>query len=424
MTLSAGPSVLRPPDRRHRYRRVVPTPVLVALCVACAGLLVTAAVSLYRESPPAFLDLDVYRLGVRAWWHGGDMYGPLPRTIAVIRLPFIYPPFAALFLGPLVALPWPVAAVAMLVISLAGLITVVHLAVRRVWPAGGPRGALLATAVLTPLATQLQPVWDTLWFGQVNLLLMAMVALDCLVERPVWPRGLLIGGAVAVKLTPAVFVLYFLLRKDYRAAATALASGLAATAIGFVVNWSGSVRFWFGATGGARAVSGSTFATNQTIDAFFARLRLPHGEQTVLCLAVTAVVLVFAVAAIRRAFALGNDVLALSATGCLGLLVSPTSWGHHWVYAVPGLIAIGGYALRGRDIRWAGTFVVTAWVFRAAPFQGAAHAWAWLRQLPANSYTILGIALLVVFGAPRPGHRDSDPAASRRPAAALSSHRD
>ncbi|HEX3787043.1 MAG TPA: glycosyltransferase 87 family protein [Pseudonocardiaceae bacterium] len=383
------------------------------------AVLVTSAVHLYTQSPPAFMDLNVYREGVQAWWHGKDMYGTLPITIAGIYLPFIYPPFAAVIFGPLAALPWAVAAITMLTISLVSLLVVIYLTVRHVWPAGGVRGAVLATAVLAALSMKLQPVWDTLWFGQVNLLLMLLVALDCLVARPKWPRGLLIGIAAAVKLTPAVFVLYFLLRKDYKAALTSAISGLAATLLGFVVNWSGSVEYWFGATGGARSVSGSTYYTNQTIDAFFARLDLAKHEQSVLWIAVTAVVFVFAVAAIRRAHALENAPLAMALTGCFGLLASPTSWGHHWVYVVPGLIVMaayaakrlggGGYPAAGRyrtRVRWAAAFVFTALVFWYAPFELLPHAnnleltWNWLQQIPGNSYTIVGIALLVIFGAP------------------------
>ena len=67
----------------------------------------------------------------------------------------------------------------------------------------------------------LEPVRSTLAYGQVNIVLMALVALDCLTAEPRWPRGALTGLAAALKLTPAAFVLFFLLRRDYRAAATA-----------------------------------------------------------------------------------------------------------------------------------------------------------------------------------------------------------
>jgi alpha-1,2-mannosyltransferase len=70
-------------------------------------------------------------------------------------------------------------------------------------------------AVALPVSLLLEPVWETLQFGQLNLRLMALIALDGLVERPRWPRGMLVGIAAAIELTPAAFVLFFLLRKDY-----------------------------------------------------------------------------------------------------------------------------------------------------------------------------------------------------------------
>lgn len=399
--------VQTPPDRRPRWQqRVQSTRLVVGVCVLSAAALVMLGVHLYSESPPAFMDLDVYRKGVQAWWHGKNMYGVLPKSIGGLYLPFIYPPFAALVFGPLAALPWTASAIAMLAISMIGLAVVIYLTVRQVWPAGGRRGALFAVAVLLVAAFKLQPVWDTLWFGQINIALMLLVALDCLVRRPKWPRGLLVGIAAAVKLTPAVFVLYFLVRKDYKSALTAAISGAAATAIGFLVSPGGSVQYWFGASGGARSVSGSTYYTNQTIDAFLARLALPKHTQTVLWLVLVAIVAVFAIGAIHRAHRMGNAPLAMAATGCFGLVASPTSWGHHWVYVVPGLVVMASYAIRLRSVGWTVATVCTALVFWIAPFEYLPNSnnreltWAWWQQLPGNAYTIVGVTLLVVFGFP------------------------
>jgi alpha-1,2-mannosyltransferase len=399
----APPSAVRVQPWRRRYRLTGP---MIGMCVVSGLVLALSAIQLYTQSPPAFMDLDVYREGVRAWRNGGDMYGPLPATIAGNHLPFIYPPFAVIVLGPLAMLPWPVAAVLMMIISLVSLTAVIFLTVRHVWPNGGPRGAALVTAVIAPLSLLLQPVWDTLWFGQVNLLLMALVALDCLVAKPTWPRGLLIGIAAATKLTPAVFVLYFLLRKDYRAALIATVTGLVAVGIGFLVSWTGSLTYWFGSAGGARSISGSLYATNQTIDAFFARLNLGHSGLTAWWLSGTAVLFLVALLAVRRAQVIGTAPLALSATACFGLLASPTSWGHHWVYVVPGLIAMTGQTIRERSAGWATAVLCVAAVFYTAPFRQVPAGeqrelrWTWLQQIPGNSYTITGIALLAALAAP------------------------
>jgi alpha-1,2-mannosyltransferase len=377
-----------------------PWPVLVS-----ALIVITAAVLLYLHSPPAFLDLDVYREGVVAWWRGQDMYGLLPMTIAHNHLPFIYPPFAVLFLGPLAALPWTVSAVAMLVMSLACLGLVIHLSLRSVWP----ERAVAGTVVLLPLALLLEPVWDTLWFGQVNLVLMALVALDCLSPRTHWRRGMLIGIAAAVKLTPGVFLLYFLVRKDYRAAGTAAVTGLAATAVGFAVAWHGSVEFWFGSGEGARKISGSPYFSNQTVAGLLARLGLAHSVQTALWLTVVCGVLVIAVAAIRRA---GDRVTAVAATGCFGLIASPTSWGHHWVYVVPGVIAMGVPAVRSRDVACAVAAAGTMAVFVLAPYRQvpAYPPWNWWQQVAGNSYVLVGMVLLAALAR----HRAARPCTTPR----------
>ena len=87
--------------------------------------------------------------------------------------------------------------------------------------AGPASASLWAVGWLLPPALLLEPVRSTLAYGQVNIVLMALVALDCLAVAPRWPRGALTGVAAAMKLTPAAFVLFFLLRRDYRAAAVA-----------------------------------------------------------------------------------------------------------------------------------------------------------------------------------------------------------
>ena len=76
---------------------------------------------------------------------------------------------------------------------------------------------------------------STLTYDQINALLMALVAFDCLRRAPRWPRGILVGIAAAVKLTPAVFLLFFLLRRDLRSAARAGLSFAACTGAGFAL---------------------------------------------------------------------------------------------------------------------------------------------------------------------------------------------
>src|SRR5438046_1118102 len=157
------------------------------------------------------------------------MYGQLPPTQVGMSLPFIYPPFAAVLLSPLALLPWAVSAVVTFGLSTVGLALTLYLACRRIWPSGGQQGAALLAALALPACSWLEPVRETYWFGQVNIVLMTLVALDCLVERPKWPRGVLVGIAAAVKLTPAAFVLFFLVRRDFRSAVVTVVSAAVAS---------------------------------------------------------------------------------------------------------------------------------------------------------------------------------------------------
>ena len=175
-----------------------------------------------------------------------------------MALPFIYPPFAAMLLAPF-AFPAVDGRLGAAVRALAGLpAATLYVTARQAWPDGGPGGALSAAALALPLLLWIEPVLETFEFGQVNLVLMGLVAVDCLAPRTRWPRGLLIGIAAAIKLTPAAFVLFFLLRRDVRAAVVTVVTAAVATGIGFVVDATSSARYWFGGPAPGSAARCST----------------------------------------------------------------------------------------------------------------------------------------------------------------------
>ena len=212
-----------------RQRPALPGPRTVA-AVALPLLAVSVAILLWHTHG-YHIDLEVYRIGVQTWLAGGDMYGPLPPTISGMALPFIYPPFAAMLLAPFAFLPWTAAWVLLFVLSLTALAATLYVVARRAWPDGGSGGALLVAALALPVLLWIEPVLETFEFGQVNLILMGLVAVDCLAPRTRWPRGLLVGVAAAIKLTPAAFVLFFLLRRDRRAAVVAVVTAAVRRAV-------------------------------------------------------------------------------------------------------------------------------------------------------------------------------------------------
>jgi alpha-1,2-mannosyltransferase len=389
--------------------------VLLAVALLAAAGIVTTFSSVH-----GFIDLEVYRLGVRQWLGGGDMYGTLPATRDGARLPFIYPPFAAIALSPIALIPWTLAKLLNFGLGLAALSVTIYLSIRRLWPASDRPSAVVISGFALPLALWLEPIRETIGFGQINLILMALVAADCLVEKPRWPRGLLIGITAAIKLTPAVFLLYFLIRRDLRTATVTIISGAIATAVGFAVLPRESVRYWFGGFAGAAGVSGSPYANNQTVQAALARLSLPPPVQSGLWLLIAAVVLVAAVVGIRRALRRSHDVLAIVITAGTGLLLSPTSWSHHWVWIAPALLTMVLESARTLSLRWIVTSVVTSCTFYVGMHNflpkgdGRELAWSSGQHLLGDSYVLLTLVLLVIWATPAALSAQADPCGDPR----------
>jgi alpha-1,2-mannosyltransferase len=275
------------------------------------------------------IDLDVYRIGADVWLSGGDLYGLLPPTSIGNHLPFTYPPFAAVLFTPFTLVPHEVAGILLTAMSVAALLLVVVTVLRSL----GVRPSYVLLGAVMPVALLLEPVRVTLYFGQVNILLMALVVLDCLVRHPRWPRGVLVGLAAAIKLTPAAFVLFFLLRGDRRAAVTAGVSFLGVTATGFLLNPAGSVKYWTTTLFNPDRIGKVTQESNQSINGVLERIGIERG---LLWLLLVAVVVAVGAVALRRA---AHPVDALGVNACVVLLVSPVSWSHHWVWVVPVLLA-------------------------------------------------------------------------------------
>lgn len=381
--------------------------------IATVPALAIALTWLVVHTGTRHLDLEVYRIGVQTWLDGGDIYGSLPTTSEGIALPFIYPPFAALLMVPLTVVPMAVAWVMLLGLSVLSLGVTFYVVARRLWPSGGRGAALSASSIALPLSFGLEPVLQTFEFGQINLLLMALVAVDCLVDRPRWPRGMLIGIAAAVKLTPAVFLLFFLLRRDFRAALVTVASGALATVIGFVVAPAMSWTFWL--NNPTAGVSGSPFFSNQTFQVVLVRAGVEGTASRIIWLVLSIGLLVLALPAISRAPA----PLALVATAGFGLLVSPTSWSHHWVWVAPALLVLVATAWRLQSRAWAGVAAATGVVFVIAPHQlGLPRSgeveltWTPLQQVIGSTYvwftTVLYVLLWVVWRKRRPATEPAD----------------
>ena len=388
----------RPP--RPAARRLRPA-ALAALAAANLAAVTFFLLSYHQHGisfGPDRIDLDVYRIGARTWLRGGSLYGRLPPTPAGPRLPFTYPPIAAAALAPLALVPATVAGTVLTLVTIALAAAVLRLFLRRLFLNPAAAGWLL------PAALFLEPVRNTLAFGQVNVILMAMVAFDALAAAPSWPRGVLTGLAAAVKLTPAAFVLFFLLRRDYRAAATAGLSFAAATGLGFALAGRDSVRYWTSIVFQAGRVGQPDYAGNQSLQGVLARAGLsPHSPAGLAAwLVLSLAVLVVAGLGMRRALAAGEPCLALSLNAFAALLISPISWSHHWVWCVPAILTLASLARRHRSRLAAAAAACGLVMFAAAPQWWFPHGagrelrWAPWEQAAGSSYVLFAAAVLIL----------------------------
>ncbi|MER5254067.1 glycosyltransferase 87 family protein [Streptomyces sp. NPDC002855] len=340
----------------------------VPLAAGACLLSFTAFWLAQRAADVSMIDLMVYRAEGETVRAGGDLYA-LRTTEA--HLPTTYPPFAALLFTPLTLLDTADMRTLATVGNLLLLVAFTHLALRLVGPLPNIGHARVETALwVSALAVWAEPVWTTLRYGQVNLLLAVLVLWD-LSRRPGhrW-AGLGIGIAAAIKLTPALFAVFLLLtgaaeaarrgpwRPPVRHACVAAVSFAGATLLAAAVLPYDSWRFWTRMVFEAGRVGLAEDTANQSLRGVLARL-LHTAEPGIRWAVAAAAVGALGLAVAVRAALRGERARAAVTCAATALLVSPVSWSHHWVWCVPMALLVWARAVRrGGRARWAATGAV------------------------------------------------------------------
>nr|BFF03367.1 hypothetical protein GCM10020241_50420 [Streptoalloteichus tenebrarius] len=230
---------------------------------------------------------------------------------------------------------------------------------------------------------------------------MGLVAVDCLARNPRWPRGALIGVAAAIKLTPAGFLLYFAARRQWRPVVVGGASFLVCTGLAWAVTPGNSADFWFRAVLDPSRVGGLAYAGNQSLRGAIERFDLPGSTGKLLWVALAAAaVVVAALLAHRTRDDEHGEVVGWFAVAAAALLISPVSWSHHWVYAVPFTLALGYWAA-ARPVRlWAP--IVVAAVFLTGPHwflpreSERERQWTLAQHIPGDAFVLVAVVALAV----------------------------
>lgn len=333
---------------------IQPTAKALALVLTLVGLFegvrATVAQILASQYP---LDMVIYREGVRAFLEGRAMYSE-PMPAGDIALPFIYPPFGALVMVPLSGqgLSHDAAGNIMIVLSNLLLFLCLWLIVRalsaplgtQAWYTHFSRQWVWAAAALAwGVVCNIEPVRLNNSFAQINMVIMALVVLDLVPRKRTLPQGWLIGVAAAIKLSPLAMLLYFLLRKDFKAIVTAGVSAVIATAIAALVRWDATWEFFsvklLSMGGGGEIGVNTSYQSNSSIKAVIQRA---FGSQEVLDASSTLVNVLWLVLALAT-IAAGSWLMlrlirqdlyieAWLVGSMVMLLISPISWSHHWVW--------------------------------------------------------------------------------------------
>ncbi|WP_420749066.1 glycosyltransferase family 87 protein [Rhodococcus sp. O3] len=362
---------------------------LVALGLILSAIVVTRYL---QDSLTEYLmDLDVFRDAGEAFLHHTPLYTEGFHTSSGFR--FIYPPFAAALFA---ALPL-VGSTTMQFLWTLGLIALVWWVLKVAFERMNvERAPLLAAAALGP-ALCLEPIRSNFAFGQINIVLMALVVADCLGVVPRRFRGIGIAVAAAIKITPAAFGLLLLLRRDLPSVARAAGGFIALAAFGYWLRPESSVYFWTHEAWATDRAGDQEFFRNQALTGLLARFDFSETVTKGLWLTGALVIVAAAAWAANRFLRSDEPVIALGVIALATLLAAPIAVTHHWAYSVL-LVAI---PLAPQYRRWWPVLLPAALVFLVGPnyllIDAASHGWVEqaVLELLGNAQCLTGLALLV-----------------------------
>ncbi|GAB3942885.1 glycosyltransferase 87 family protein [Kribbella albertanoniae] len=340
-------------------------------------------------------DLGIYYAAARGLVDGQDIYTSHLAYYPDIGLGFTYPPFAAMVFSPF-AIGLPFARTLITVASALSLLVIGWATAKKLhWPP--TVGVLIASTALL-----FEPVQSTFRLGQINLVLLAMLMVDLLGLIPRRYRGVLIGVATGIKLTPGIFIVFLLITKRYREALIASVTTAITMVVAFLVAPSSTIDFWTKYIFDPGRVGPPHYLSNQSIRGAITRITEDSPMTGPLWLLPAMIVGVAGLAAARRLHDRGLDFEAVVTTAFTALAVSPISWTNHWVWAIPA--AALAWHHRGKLLSFR-TALFAFWIAiflaglpRQLPY-GADREFDYsgLQTLVADSYLLCAVAL-IAFG--------------------------
>jgi len=390
--------LMRPDAHVMRAVRVL-GPVLV-------GLVALAAYALpWLAAPAAHWPL----WDVRVYWWGGRQAAAGGAALYAPGAPFsfTYPPFAALLFSAGAAAQ----AGAMKIALTAGSLVALTVLCGQALAAAGIRRRPEVVFAVSALALQTRPVAYSLHLGEVNLILAVLIGADLLRRRDgAWWQGIGTGLAAGIKLTPLIFVAYLALTGRLRAAAVAAGTFAVTVAAGFSGLPGPSRTFWLGRVFyDQNRIGDPANPSDQSLSGAVARLAGTGDPPRVWWLVAVSAVGLAGLAVAIWAHRRGYRMAGLLCCAVTGLLVSPVSWTHHWVWAVPLLVWLSAAAWRRRSAALALAAVTAAVVFfDYTPLPWPGHPADPVRMVASDLYVLFGLAVLGTVGGALARERSPD----------------
>lgn len=379
--------------------------VAAALILIAATVATALVYALTRSGGLGMLgDLEIYKGAISYGFSGQPLYDWVYIHPTVHGLGFTYPPFAALALSWLVPLDLMVAKVIWTLLTFAVAVACLNLLVRQA-PVGNAEPGTEASVALqiawtAGLALPVMftyPFLHNLVVGQVSLFVIALALFDHQLPRR-W-QGVLVGLAAAIKLTPLVFVPYFLFTRQWRQAAVATGTFAAASALAFAILPQASIAYWTDKLWQTGRVGRTDSTVNKSLLGTLARLFGDGNTAHLLWLVVAAAVTVLAFWRAARSYRDGDLLGATLMVGALSVAISPISWPHHQLW----LILVGCWWLMQRG--WLPT-ALAALLFAIFVAYPVFDDYPSVSGLLAVGVELPALAVLLVLGfGPRPGVR-------------------
>ena len=330
---------MRPAGRAHRLS-LHQTGFVVAAVIGCMAI-TSAYLAIGGHAT-----VSTYRYTGQVFTHG-NRKRPLLFVYTIHHLAFTYPPGALLYLTPLNVGSFLLMRALLWVVSITAVAVAIYIVVLRSTVPGRHAKLLAASLGWACLSVLLgQPVRSTIDYGQVDAVLMLLVVTDLLVIPE--HRGWVLGIACAIKLTPLVFLILLAVERDWKSVARCIGVFLGSSALMLVVWPSTSKQYWLHAAWETGRIGSVAFGGNQSWNGLIYRLSLSSDGRAIAWICACLVTVALGVAVASRCVRGGQRVGAMFATAMCGLLISPISWTHHWIWVV--LIPPIVLSLAGREM--------------------------------------------------------------------------